>query len=113
MPNGDLERTLLASERTYLAWWRTGVAALAAGFAVGRIVPEVVDGTDWPYIALGAGLVAAGLVAIVYGLARWRELDEALREGRQPRTAGKVILAMTAIGLAIGLASILLVLFSP
>jgi inner membrane protein YidH len=113
VPNGDTERTRLASERTYLAWWRTGIAALAAGFAIGRIVPGVVAGTDWPYIALGAALVVAGLLAILYGLSRWRELDAALREEREPKTAGKVILAMTVIGVAIGIASLLLVLLAP
>jgi uncharacterized membrane protein YidH (DUF202 family) len=39
--SGDTERTRLANERTYLAWWRTGIAGVAAGFAVGHVVPEV------------------------------------------------------------------------
>jgi inner membrane protein YidH len=113
MVSGDMERTRLANERTYLAWWRTGIAALAAGFAIGRIVPEVVAGTDWPYIALGAALVAAGLVAIAYGVVRYRELDAALREGREPRISDTALLVLTGIGLAVGVASILLVLLAP
>jgi putative membrane protein len=32
-------RTLLASERTELAWRRTGLTALAVALAVGRVVP--------------------------------------------------------------------------
>ena len=72
MSNGDMERTRLANERTYLAWWRTGIAAVASGFAVGRVVPAVVQGTTWPYVAVGAALTAAGLFAFVYGTVRYR-----------------------------------------
>jgi putative membrane protein len=39
-------RTRLANERTYLAWWRTGLTALAVGIGIGRIVPGVSDVTE-------------------------------------------------------------------
>jgi inner membrane protein YidH len=113
MIDGDKQRTRLANERTYLAWWRTGIAALAAGFAIGRIVPEVVGGTSWPYIALGTALAAAGLVAIGYGVVRYRELDAALREDREPSAGDAVLLVLAGTGIAVGIASILLVLFAP
>src|ERR1043166_8707504 len=38
-------RTRLASERTYLAWWRTGLTAFAVAFGAGRVVPELTGGT--------------------------------------------------------------------
>ena len=53
-------RFSLANERTYLAWWRTGIAGVAAGFAVGRVVPEVVEGRSWPYVAVGAARISKG-----------------------------------------------------
>jgi putative membrane protein len=34
-------RTRLASERTYLAWWRTGLTTLAVSVGTGKIVPEL------------------------------------------------------------------------
>jgi len=36
-------RTRLANERTYLAWWRTGLTALAVSIGFGKIVPGVSD----------------------------------------------------------------------
>ena len=48
MASGEVHRTQLAHERTYLAWWRTGLAGIAAGFGIGRVLPEVVSGTNWP-----------------------------------------------------------------
>jgi len=103
----------LANERTYLAWWRTGIAGIAAGFAVGRIVPEVVEGQSWPYVTVGAALTATGVLAFVYGAVRYRELDAALREGREPARHEGAVLVLAAIGVAAGIASILLVLIAP
>ena len=113
MADGDAERTRLANERTYLAWWRTGIAGIAAGFAVGRVVPEVVEGQSWPYVTVGAALTATGVLAFVYGAVRYRELDAALREGREPARHEGAVLVLAAIGVAAGIASILLVLIAP
>ena len=113
MAGGDMERTRLANERTYLAWWRTGIAGVAAGFAVGRVVPEVVEGTSWPYVAVGAALTAAGLLAFVYGTVRYRELDAALREDREPARRDTALLVLAAVGVAAGVASLVLVLLAP
>jgi uncharacterized membrane protein YidH (DUF202 family) len=42
-------RTRLANERTYLAWWRTGLTALAVSFGAGRLVPQLSGGPNWPF----------------------------------------------------------------
>ena len=85
MASGEVHRTQLAHERTYLAWWRTGLAGIAAGFAVGRVLPEeILGGTNWPYIALGTALSGSGLAAMVFGIVHYRELEAALREGQEP-----------------------------
>ena len=113
MASGEVHRTQLAHERTYLAWWRTGLAAIAAGFAVGRVLPEVVSGTNWPYIALGTVLTASGLAAMVYGIVHYRELEAALREDREPHIGEGFVLALAAVGIVVGAASVLLVLLAP
>jgi putative membrane protein len=42
-------RTYLAGERTQLAWWRTGLTALAVALGVGRVVPELSkSAARWP-----------------------------------------------------------------
>ena len=113
MASAEVRRMRLLHERTYLAWWRTGLAGIAAGFGVGRVLPDVLGGANWPYVALGTGLAAAGLAAMVYGIVHYRELQAALREEREPRTAEGFLLALAAIGIAVGAASVLLVLLSP
>ena len=113
MPSGEVHRTQLAHERTYLAWWRTGLAGIAAGFAIGRVLPDVVGATSWPYVALGTALAGSGLAAMVYGILHYRELQAALQENREPRTAEGFVLVLAAVGIAVGVVSVVLVLLAP
>lgn len=76
-------RTWLASERTVLAWLRTGLTATAVALGVGKVVPDLKNsGPSWPFVALGAGYALLGVVIVVYGLRRGREVDRAIRAGR-------------------------------
>jgi putative membrane protein len=65
-------RTRLANERTYLAWWRTGLTALAVCVGLGRIVPSVTNVTTWPYQAVGAGYGVVGVTFMVVAHYRMR-----------------------------------------
>ena len=61
-------RTRLANERTFLAWWRTGLTALAVGVGIGRVTPELTNAVQWPYEVVGAAFVvlAVAFVALAY-----------------------------------------------
>lgn len=75
-------RTRLANERTELAWWRTGLAAVAMALAVGRILPEIDESDlDWPYAALGAAFALYGIVLLIYGSGRARKTEAAIADG--------------------------------
>jgi putative membrane protein len=82
--DGDASRrTWLASERTVLAWLRTGLTATAVALAVGKVVPDLRDGgAAWPFVALGAGYGILGMAIVAYGVWRGREVDRAIHEGR-------------------------------
>jgi putative membrane protein len=90
-------RTRLANERTYLAWWRTGLTTLAVSLAAGRLVPE-----------LSGGIV--GVAFRAYGYLRHREVDDALSRGECTALPNRVAVLFTAVGGLLGLATILLVL---
>ncbi len=78
-------RTSLASERTQLAWWRTGLTALAVGLGVGRLIPELAKThTKWPYVVVGVGFALYGVAMIAYGTVRTRTVDAALRGASTP-----------------------------
>jgi putative membrane protein len=62
------DRTLLANERTYAAWIRTGLAALAAGIAFERFIPGTIPFWSVRLIAVILILYSAAC----FYLAFWR-----------------------------------------
>ncbi|HKC22787.1 MAG TPA: DUF202 domain-containing protein [Gaiellaceae bacterium] len=74
-------RTRLANERTYLAWLRSALTALAVAIGAGKIVPGVADVTSWPFELLGAGYAVLALGLVLGGLRRFLSVEEALRAG--------------------------------
>ena len=103
-------RTRLATERTYLAWWRSGLAALAVGLAAGRLVPELAGGASWPYEVLGVGYSLLGVAFILYGYRRQHAVEAALERGEWAPFDARVALALTLAGVALGVATIGIVL---
>jgi len=102
-------RTRLANERTYLAWWRTGLTALAVALAAGRLVPALTDDTRWPYAAVGAGFALLGIAFIGYGFVRQRMVDEAIGRGEFVRPDERLAALLTAVGILLGVALLVIV----
>jgi putative membrane protein len=105
-------RTRLANERTYLAWWRTGLTALAVCVALGRVVPGVSDVTSWPYQVVGAayGVVGVGFMLVAH--VRVRMVERAVDRGDFARLDERISFALLGIGIALGGATIALVVFA-
>ena len=74
-------RTRLANERTYLAWWRTGLTAFAVSIGSGKLVPALASGATWPYTAIGIGFAAIGVFCSAYAFWRYREVEDAISRG--------------------------------
>jgi putative membrane protein len=104
-------RTYLAGERTQLAWWRTGLTALAVALGVGRVVPELAGtGSRWPYVVAGVGFALWGVVALAYGTRNREATERALREGRFHEGPRWALRALTLAGIVLGLLTALLIL---
>jgi putative membrane protein len=111
-PRDYTRRTLLANERTYLAWWRTGITAVAAALGASRVVPELSNVQHiWPYTVVGVGYALIGVVCFLYGHIRRQAVDRAVREGDFSElsetvtlvvSVGGAVLAAVTVGLIIG-----------
>jgi putative membrane protein len=104
-------RTRLANERTFLAWWRTGLTAFALAIAIGRLLPELTTGARWPFVVLGAAFGVLGVFMIAHAHRRHHEVDRALDEGGYAPLAGASMRVLGAAGIALGIATVVLVLF--
>ena len=99
----------MAAERTWLAWWRTALAASAGALAVGRLAPEVLDVAPWPYVLVGCAYAALALGLLVMGALRQSELERAMRDGTHTPLTFRTVAIFTAGGVVLALATVLLV----
>lgn len=62
-----IERTRMANERTFLAYFRTSVVFLSAGFAVLEVSAlEEIRPLGWFLLALSPLILTIGIVRLVY-----------------------------------------------
>jgi putative membrane protein len=100
-----LQRTSMAAERTWLAWWRTALAATAGALAIGRFAPELLDAAPGPYVALGCAYGALALGLLVLGARRQRKLERSIVDGIHAPLSFRLVAAFT-------IGAVVLVLFS-
>jgi putative membrane protein len=104
-------RTRLANERTFLAWWRTGLTSFAVCIGIGRVVPATADVTAWPYEVVGAAFGIVGIAFVLVGFLRARSVEDALSRGAFAPLADRLSLGLTAGGILLGAATVVLVAF--
>jgi putative membrane protein len=106
-------RTRLANERTYLAWWRTGLTSIAVCIGLGRIVPGVTNVTKWPYELVGAGYGVLGVGFMILAHVRVRAVEAAVDRGEFERLDSRWAAGLLAAGTILGVGAIVLVVFAP
>jgi len=109
-PSGDgTRRTALAAERTWLAWWRTGLGASAVAIGVGRILPGLAGGARWPLTLLGIGYGVLALAILIIGALRQSRVAGALRAGAYEELSPTLVWALTIGTIVLGLATLVAV----
>lgn len=109
--DGDAtRRTHLANERTYLAWWRTGLTCMAGSLGVGRIVPALTTGSETLAAIAGVVFGLLGVACFVYGWVRYRQVDDAVRHGTYVRPNDRFVTVLAAVGIVLATLVVLIVL---
>jgi putative membrane protein len=102
-------RTRLANERTYLAWWRTGLASLAVSLGAGKLIPVLTPGAQWPYTIAGIGFAGIGVVFIGYAFVRHKRVEQAISRGEFAPPEEGFITALAVVGVLLGLLVLVIV----
>ncbi len=87
-------RYSLANERTFLAYERTAVGLLVAAVGALNLLRD-----SWAETLLGVALLVGAALTAALGMARHRQADLAIREGRAlpPSTAVPVVFALVLV----------------
>ena len=101
------DRTLLANERTYAAWLRTGLAVAAFGFALAHVPERPPPASRY----VSASLIVVGAGVIAYGGWRFSRVARDLREAGTPSVRGEpTLIATLTIVLALLVGALLFLL---
>ena len=103
-------RTSRAAERTWLAWWRTALAATVGALVVGRLAPELLDVVVWPYVLLGCAYACLAIGLLIVGAHRQRELEHALRTGDHVPLRFRTVGVFTVGGVTLAAMTVVLVI---
>jgi putative membrane protein len=104
-----VQRTSMAAERTWLAWWRSALAATVGSLGVGRLAPEVLDVAAWPYVVLGAGYAVLAVGLLVVGARRQHDLERALDSDSHAPLSFRLVTMFTVGGVLLALTTVVLV----
>ena len=105
-----MRRTRLALERTYLAWWRTGLTCFAVSFAAGRLVPDLSRGANWPYELIGIAFAVVGVASTAYGYVRNRDVGRALSAGEEVPSSDQAAVVFAGFGVVLGICTVVLLI---
>ena len=100
----------MAAERTWLAWWRTALAAAAGALAVGRVAPQVLHVASWPYVVLGCGYGVLALALLAIGARRQQQLARAKSPEEHVPLQFRTVLALTGGCVVVALLTMVLVI---
>jgi inner membrane protein YidH len=102
-------RTHLAAERTWLAWWRTGLAVIAVAIGIGRITPALVKSGTVAYAVLGAGYALLAIGTFFVGFRRYRRMRKALEEGGYYELDPGVVAGFVLVGTTLAIMTLVLI----
>ena len=100
----------MATERTWLAWWRTALVVTAGALGVGRLAPRLLHAAPAPYILLGCCYAVLAGALLIVGLRRHRALERAIERGVPAPLARTTVTLFTAGGVVLALVTVVVVL---
>ena len=112
---GSEARDMLANERTFLAWLRTGFATAALGIVIARL--QIDGGGSSSSMNTTMSKVMAllfillGLLCVMAGAARYAHVQILLEDNKYP-TSGILVFFVTLLGFSTFIALFILLLIS-
>ena len=87
------------------------MTAIAVALASGKLIPLLATGAVWPFEVLGTGFGLTGIALMAFAYVRQRRVEEAVARGDYAAFDARAGLAFAAVGMLLGLGTILVILF--
>jgi putative membrane protein len=110
VPDDATRRTFLAEERTWLAWWRSGITTATAAVAVGGVAPRLLDTEKGAFVALGAGYALLAVAVFVAGWLRHNAVHSALEDGDYAQLEHRWVVGLSAAAGALAVATFVVII---
>lgn len=101
--------TILANERTFAAWLRTGLASLATGLGVERFLGGVIS--DPVIRAISMSLLSFSVMVFILGAWRYRYVGSLIKSHKSAGAPFPIVLLLSILLVIVGIMAILGVLF--
>lgn len=98
------DRTVLANERTYGAWVRTGFTAMAAGLAAAKLLGDMLP--RWSLLTISTVSITYGAFAFVAAVWRYRHSHRAHRDSDTPHIPLAIVVTANVMLLAAAVAAL-------
>ena len=86
------------------------MTALAVGLGAGKLVPELSRGSAWPFELVGTAFGLVGIALMAYAYVRQKRVEEAVARGGYAPFDPRASLVFAAVGIVLGLGTILVIL---
>ncbi len=119
-PSSDelaLQRTSMASERTFMAWTRTALSLISFGFAIPKVAEAAEKGRrmlgDWSFRAFGIIMVALGVfVLVISSFDHWKQLRKMKEEDRAQFRSSRLSYVVASVLTVLGALALANLIFS-
>jgi putative membrane protein len=101
--------TILANERTYAAWLRTGLASLATGLGVERFLGGVIS--DPVIRAISMSLLLFSIIAFILGAWRYVYVGSLIKSHKSAGAPLPIVLLLSILLVIVGVMAALGVMF--
>jgi uncharacterized membrane protein YidH (DUF202 family) len=112
-PSQSVQRTLLAGDRTMLAWLRTAFGAYAVAIGIGGVLPKLADSGSVVYRLLGGAFALIGVLGVALGLGQYVVMLRASEPLRLAQLGVRLTLGFGIMIALLGVAIMILIAIAP
>jgi uncharacterized membrane protein YidH (DUF202 family) len=112
-PSQSAQRTLLAGDRTMLAWLRTAFSSYAVAIGIGGVLPKLAPSGSVVYRVVGGAFALIGVLGVALGLGQYVLTQKASEPLRLAQLGVRITIGFGIAIALLGVAITILIAIAP